>query len=330
MLLYLAGELPIEKLERLAKCVERDAGAANFLFTFAYRGTQNCARHFCKQANHRIFIDSGAYTAWSQGKKKKIELDSYIAFCKDIMGIARCPVVFAALDIIAGTKDNPVRAGSGDWEKACEEGWENFQVMKREGIPCLMTYHQGDHARWLTRILDESDYLAVAPRKQNATVADKAAWLKPVFDRAGRSKKIHGLGVASPVLMKTFPFFSVDTTAWLNGGKAHVWQLCLGERIKSLSARDLAKLVSKTEDSIRENKELPYEVPGDPKDKSDVRGTYFFMRYAMQAYVELAYFISLYWENQGVFWERDDSPLDLARNGYDYETFMELLWGNES
>ena len=46
-------------------------------------------------------------------------------------------------------------------QRACDEGWDNYQAMKHEGIsPCLMTYHQFEHARQLTRIMNDTDYFA--------------------------------------------------------------------------------------------------------------------------------------------------------------------------
>src|SRR5208283_1592684 len=168
----------------------------------------------------RIFVDSGAYSTWS--KNKIINVDKYIAFCKDVLSKAKCPVVFASLDVIPGKKSDVRKPTEGEKERACLEGWENYQEMKRQGIPCLMTYHQGEHIRWLSRIADESDYFALSPRKAGKSTDQKAAWLRTSFEyiygndaRLSTRKKIHGLGVSSREFMKEFPFYSVDSTAWL-------------------------------------------------------------------------------------------------------------------
>ncbi len=223
MLLYLAGSLSPEKLEMCAdraplhapirKNVQWDQKTSpNFLFTFAHADARKCAEYFCVQPNRRIFIDSGAYTVWSKGKKP-IDINEYIAFCKKIQGLAKCPVTFIALDIIPGkpgVKPTPKEA-----EEACEKGWENYQAMKRAEIPCLVTFHQFDHWRWLARIAKDSESFAISHSKDESVPrTEKHYFVESVFRDIGRSKKIHGLGVSSTDWLMEFPFFSADNTDW--------------------------------------------------------------------------------------------------------------------
>lgn len=231
MLLYLAGELGPERLERLAN----KAGTNNFLFTFAHAGARSCARYFCVQPQRRIFIDSGSFTAWT----KEIKLDDkylgeYMEFCKEIQRLAKCPVTFAALDIPLGKKgDKLEKLTPAVIEQSCEKGWYNYQTMKQEGIPCLPTFHQLENIRWLRRIADDCDYFAVSPRKDTRP-EDRHSWLKGVFRYIGIAKRIHGLGVTSVDWMEQFPFFSVDNTAWLWGGKSQSYRHFANDRAKYL------------------------------------------------------------------------------------------------
>src|SRR5205807_768623 len=122
--LYIAGNLQADMLEKIAN----RAGANHFLCAFSAAGARQNAKYFCTQTHRRVFVDSGAYSAWTKGKP--IKLGEYIAFCKQIMDMAKCPVVFAALDVIPGVKGRePTRL---EIQKACDEGWENYQAMKRE------------------------------------------------------------------------------------------------------------------------------------------------------------------------------------------------------
>jgi hypothetical protein len=327
MILYIAGNLQVEMLELISRKIivgtnSGFVGAENFLCSFADRSAQETARHFCVQPQRRIFIDSGAYSAWKNAKKErhgkkrdghgKINLSDYIAFCKEVDGIARCPVVYAALDII------PQNLTDSEIQRACDEGWDNYQTMKQEGIsPCLMTYHQFEHKRQLTRIMDDSDYFAVSPRKRDVSTETKLKWLRQVFRECGYlegmdkpriNKKIHGLGVSSVDWMEQFPFFSVDNTAWLPASKAHLrrqptrltkhWSLddwFRVMRVEESIAPDLMK------EDIRRG--LGYASPGDKPDPDANTGVYFLVTLAMWRDVETQHRVTELWRSKGVDWD---------------------------
>jgi hypothetical protein len=300
---YLAGSPSLEQLERVAN----KAQANNFLFTFAGSEARKCAKHFCIQPQRRIFIDSGAFSVWTKGAK--VDLGEYLAFCKQIMGIAKCQVVFAALDVIPGKKNGPNPTGQ-EIARACDEGWNNYQTMKQEGIPCLMTFHQYEHQKWLTRIADDSDYFAVAPRKsRDVTTDQKRKFLEQVFDEfKGKdsmpTKKIHGLGVSSSAFMGQFPFYSVDNTAWLQSVRSHSRSHLRGDwKTAYMTLRDWEERASS--DGIPTKFLRPmlgYGVPGEKADPEGNSGHYWLMYLAMDAAVESECRIADFWRNKGVDW----------------------------
>jgi hypothetical protein len=302
---YLAGSPSLEQLERVAN----KAKANNFLFTFAGSEARKCAKHFCVQPQRRIFIDSGAFSVWTKGAK--VDLDEYLAFCKQIMGMAKCQVVFAALDVIPGKKNGPNPTGQ-EIERACDEGWNNFQTMKQEGIPCLMTFHQYEHHKWLTRIADDSDYFAVAPRKsRDVTTDQKRKFLEQVFDEfKGKdglpTKKIHGLGVSSSELMRQFPFYSLDNTAWLQSVRSHSRAMSSGFRTQYWTLKDwedLAREQKMPTRSIKRLREmLGYGVYGEKADPEGNSGHYWLMYVAMDLAVETECRITDFWRSLGVDW----------------------------
>jgi hypothetical protein len=154
---------------------------------------------------------------------------------KEIKEKAICTLTVAALDVIAGSWGGPPPTPE-QFEEACVQGWKNYLTMKEHGIQSLPTFHQGDDFKWLDILADEADYIGVAPRKKGKTPAEKREWLNRVFRRISergqiQTLKTHGLGISSPRYMYTFPFYSVDSTAWLEGGKHASYAYFDGYRI---------------------------------------------------------------------------------------------------
>jgi hypothetical protein len=302
---YLAGSPGAKHLEREAN----RAHANNFLFTFGQPGARQCAKYFCVQPQRRIFIDSGAFTVWTKGKK--VDLGKYIAFCKQIKNIAKCQLVFAALDVIPGKKNGSAPT-AGEIDRGFDEGWDNYQSMKQEGIsPCLMTFHQFDRRRWLTQIADDSDYFAVAPRKSGVTEQEKSTFLRNVFNYINGkgslpSKKVHGLGISSLGLMKQFPFYSVDNSGWLVSIRAHVRAQAgqSGTAYKKLDwwkQRALADgIPAEGLDDLRQM--LGYRLREEKADPEGHSGDYFLMYLAIDRAVEMECRVTDFWREQGVDW----------------------------
>jgi len=298
---YLAGSPDVKHLERAAN----KAHANNFLFTFAQPGARKCAEHFCIQPQRRLFIDSGAFSVWNNGEK--VDLGEYIAFCKAIMSRAKCQLVFAALDVIPGHKGGE-KLTANDVAKACDEGWENYQAMKQAGIPCLMTFHQFEHRRWLTRIADDSDYFAVAPRKKGVNDHQKREFLQQVFryiegKKGSVRKRSHGLGVSSTDFMRQFPFYSVDSTAWLQSVRSHSRAMGGGFHTEYWPLRkweDLARRDKMPTRFLREM--LGYGVYGEPADPEGNSGHYWLMYLAIDRAVDTECRITDFWRSKGVDW----------------------------
>jgi len=329
MIVYLAGETgdsPEHHEELAAKAIAFGhgyalKGANHFLFSFAYEEAKRRAEYFCKQPRRRIFIDSGAYTAWT-GKCEPIVNRKYLDWCKKVMDSKQCPVVFAALDVIAGKiTDSKWPPSREDSERACEKGWANYQAMKQEGIgPCLMTFHQFDDPKWLTMLKDESDYFAVShSKRRDVPDALKNKWIKDVFDTvkpldkssgtARLTKKIHGLGVTRIEWMKEYPFYSVDSTAWLQAGKGNLTSICgpSGQvhtrSLKVWTRRAAANGILGDLENGVSPKNMKYFreclgiVPG-VDDRNGNWGSYFKLIQSMGAYMEQEYFVTKYWREE--------------------------------
>jgi hypothetical protein len=295
MLVYSAGSVEVPRMVRLAD----QSGQNNFLFTFAggeSGGSQRCARHFCKESHRNLVIDSGAFSVWNSGQEK-ISVEEYIDFCRKLIETAECPLTFVSLDVIAGSKKDGLIPTPEQSEMACKEGWKNYMRMRAAGISAIPTFHEFDDPEWLFLYLNETDHIAVSPRKRGVSQELKLEWLGSVFVETGLDTKVHGLGIAGSEAMESFPFYSVDSSAWLQCSKGN-FRYFDGRRTRSLTPDDWRKSSGEhfwddgadaCEEARRE-----YREPGPG-------GNFHFMMRALNADKRLQNFVTSLWSRRGVY-----------------------------
>jgi hypothetical protein len=106
-----------------------------------------------------LFLDSGAYTAWTKGQT--IDVRDYIKFVREAEPWI---AIYANLDVIPGGSDR-VRT-TADAEASAAQSVRNLQIMKDAGLKPLPVFHQGEHFRWLDRMLvDGEDYIGISTAK---------------------------------------------------------------------------------------------------------------------------------------------------------------------
>ncbi len=292
MLVYSAGSVDVPRMERMAN----ESGQNNLLFTFAHKDARDCARHLCKQRHRRVIIDSGAFSTWNKGIQ--ISLKEYIAFCLEILDTANCSVMIMSLDTIAGSRSDDRLPTPDRFQEACEASWKYFEEMRAAGIPAIPTFHQFDDTDWLFRMLDEgTECIALSPRKRVVSPALKIEWLGDRFRDIGLETRVHGLGIASPEMMEIFPFYSVDSSSWLQGKNGN-FRYFDGRRVQSLSPDEWAKDSAEAKwddgtDAIAEA-HREYRQPGQG-------GNYHFMMRALEADARLQGFLSRLWKQRGVY-----------------------------
>lgn len=141
-----------------------------------------------------LFIDSGAYSAWSQ--KKSINLDNYINYIKRNKDKID---YYANLDEIY----NP------------EKSAQNLAKMESEGLNPIPVYHYGERFKIFEEMCKKYNLIALGGMVPIST-KDLIPWLDDIFsyicDKEGNSiKKLHGFGMTTLELMKKYPWFSVDS-----------------------------------------------------------------------------------------------------------------------
>jgi hypothetical protein len=150
-----------------------------------------------------IFIDSGAFSAWTKGAE--INIDEYIAFIKKYRNYIS---LYANLDVI------------GD----AEASLKNQEYMEAKGLKPIPCFHQGEDLKYLKHYLKKYDYMALGGMVGSST-SKLVMWLDDIFqshicnDKGLPKIKVHGFGITSLSLMLRYPWYSVDSTSWVMTGR---------------------------------------------------------------------------------------------------------------
>lgn len=153
----------------------------------------------------RIFLDSGAFSAFTKGVT--IDLKGY------------CDYIKRNADIIE-TQDGTVLAsvldGIGDPLKT----YQNQLLMEQHGVRPLPCFHYGEDPRYLDWYVANYDYITIGGMVHVST-QQLQIWLDRIWERnltdgSGRPKlKVHGFGMTTPDLMRRYPWYSVDSSRWV-------------------------------------------------------------------------------------------------------------------
>lgn len=147
---------------------------------------------------YMLFLDSGAYSSHTKGIE--INLDEYMKF---LHTYGRHYELYANLDVIydeVGTI-------------------KNQHIMEENGLSPLPCFHSGEPWHMLEEYVEKYDYIALGgmvggSKKQLCSFLDQCFDI--ICNEDGTPKiKIHGFGITSLPLLQMYPWFSVDSTAWI-------------------------------------------------------------------------------------------------------------------
>jgi hypothetical protein len=283
----------------------------------------------------RLMVDSGAYTAWTQGKE--IDLESYAEFCRGLMSCAGCRVDFVNLDVIPG---RPARrpgggaarkaAGAGragearrrptpeEVEQSARRGWKNLEKIRSLGVPAMPVFHQFESFHWLERMLDSYDYIGISPSNDEVTDS-KFNWLQDVFALlVGRTRLVrtHAFGATADRLLLGFPFYSADSTTWQNPLKyGELLKVALRRGPKGMKwlaqVKKLARPPGATEQEHRGWVESLEAIANTARNPSLVmahilqmygKDTFQSCKLGVEAFAEYQRFLTGVWAQRGVDW----------------------------
>ncbi len=158
-----------------------------------------------REKGDRVFLDSGAFSAFTLGIE--IDLSKY------------CDYIKRNMDIIVREDFEPVVSvldGIGDAHLT----YENQLAMEQNGVKPMPCFHAGEDERYLEWYVQNYDYIALGgmvgtSAKQLMIWLDRI-WRKYLLDDSGRSIiKIHGFGITSISVMKRYPWWSCDSSSWI-------------------------------------------------------------------------------------------------------------------
>lgn len=149
-----------------------------------------------------IVIDSGAYSADQQDTV--VDVHEYITYIKKMK-----PDVYFNLDVIGDA------VGS----------WQNQFIMETAGLSPLPVYHVEDDIKYLHRCLDKYDHFALGGMAGGVSEQARQRFLDDCWDIICDTEdrkplhKVHGLGLASPMLVARYPWWSIDTASAIHYGR---------------------------------------------------------------------------------------------------------------
>lgn len=146
-----------------------------------------------------ILLDSGAFTVWKKGAV--VDLDAY---CEYIHKRSFALDGYFALDVIQGT---------------AEENLANLDAMEAAGCAkwgkLIPVFHEGDDPELLNEYIRRGYNLIGLGGTVSRGKPELADWLLPIFEKHP-GQKFHGLAMTQRRLIKHFPFYSVDSSSWMN------------------------------------------------------------------------------------------------------------------
>ena len=160
-----------------------------------------------------LLFDSGAYSAWNR-KEEPLELKGYIKYVKDHQHLLG---TYVNMDVI------PAERTLLCIEAAAEAGYTNLKRMKKAGLEPLPVFHINENFSWLQCMIDDGETYIGLGGMAKVKQAERRKWLDAVFsmltDAEGRPLiKLHGFGITQTELLKRYPWYSVDSTAWTLAG----------------------------------------------------------------------------------------------------------------
>lgn len=195
-------------MNRYVKLTERERDVVNtlphILESWHYVGKQSFVDHM-RTNRAQIFLDSGAFSAYTLGVKLSVaEYCEYIQRNHDILRKEDGVVMASVLD------------GIGDPLQT----YRNQLEMEMRGSRPLPCFHAGEDERYLEWYVQNYEYITLGGMVGSSTKA-LCVWLDRIWDKylvdgSGRPRlKVHGFGITSIPIMERYPWYSVDSSSWI-------------------------------------------------------------------------------------------------------------------
>ena len=193
---------------RLDEAEQRAVDNVDYILdSYHYIGNERMVKRL-RKTGKIIFLDSGAFSAMTQ--EVTIDLVRYCRFIKDNLDLFE---VVSVLDAI------------GD----ADQTYQNLKEMERRGIDTLPCYHYGEPIEVLEYYAANYDYVTIGGMVPIST-PQLRFWLDRLWSKVltnedgGPRLKVHGFGLTSAPLMARYPWYSVDSSSWVQlGGMGNIF-----------------------------------------------------------------------------------------------------------
>jgi len=179
-----------------------------FLESYHYLGGSDKYVAAIEETGAKIFMDSGAFSSFTQGVE--IDFDAYCRFIKEHKDI----ILYEGKTCLASVLDDL---------KDPEITFKNQKRMEDAGIVPLPCFHYGEDERYLEYYVENYSYITLGGVAQSTPPQLRQwldrVWSKYLTDEEGLPRvKVHGFGVTAFPLMMRYPWFSVDSSTWVQVG----------------------------------------------------------------------------------------------------------------
>lgn len=153
----------------------------------------------------QVFLDSGAFSAYTLGVS--IDLPTYCEYIKRNMDLWRVEDGVVMASVLDGIGD-PLQT------------YRNQLHMEALGAKPLPCFHAGEDERYLEYYVKNYEYITLggmvgSSTKQLCIWLDRM-WERYLTDGSGRPRlKVHGFGITAIPIMKRYPWYSVDSSSWI-------------------------------------------------------------------------------------------------------------------
>lgn len=202
-------------MNRYVKLTEREQEVVttlpHILESWHYVGKQSFVDHM-RNNQARIFLDSGAFSAYTLGVTLSAsDYCNYIVRNLDIIRVEDGNLMASVLDGIG----DPLQTWRNQVEMECR--FKDEHGMKIRPLPC---FHAGEDERYLEYYVANYDYITLGGMV-GASTKQLMIWLDRIWDRyltdgSGNPRvKVHGFGITSVPIMKEYPWYSCDSSSWI-------------------------------------------------------------------------------------------------------------------
>lgn len=198
----------------------------DFLASFAFSSVNKALKMYKDaKSKSKFFVDSGAYTTWTQGKE--VDVDKYIRWLNEN---DKAITIFGQVDFIPGVPG--VMPTHEQREEATHKTFDNYCYMIKKlksSEKCLWTFHLGEDYIYLKNFLETDfskykkgfvpNYIALGGMVGRSEI-EKEHFIRKCYEIIDASSKpdikVHLFGVTQMSILEQFPkVASADSTGWL-------------------------------------------------------------------------------------------------------------------